>query len=173
SVVECTGAGSPAGIVTFERFMGIASGQAARLAETGGISFVILFEIDHFIKITGEYGAAAASEAVRAVAERVVGAARPQDVLARHSGERFVLFAPDINEGGVTEYAGRLRHAVSAAPVRLGGTADVAVTACFGIASLMPENDVDAAIQYAGGALEVAQRGGRNKNKIVVQMSRH
>jgi diguanylate cyclase (GGDEF)-like protein len=149
--------------------MALAAEQLIRLVKTCGLSYIVLFQVDHLKKITDSHGSICGAETLKAVADRVRGAARPQDLFGRHNDEEFILFVSDMDEDGVASYTDRLRRAISSAPVELEGL-KATITACFGIASLFPENDLLAAIGHAGGALNVAKRGGRNK--VVIQMSR-
>ncbi|WP_022940924.1 transporter substrate-binding domain-containing diguanylate cyclase [Psychromonas hadalis] len=63
---------------------------------------VVMFDIDHFKKFNDKYGRLAGDRCLIEFSRRLqVTIKRPADLLARYSGEEFVLILPETNEKGV------------------------------------------------------------------------
>ncbi len=121
---------------------------------------VVVLDIDHFKTINDTLGHGAGDEAMVAVGERLVGAAREEDVVGRWGGDEFVVLLPDETDEGAAAAAERLRAAVAAGPFTLAGRT-VPVTISVGWASWTGE-DPDDLVREADVALYRAKRAGRN-----------
>lgn len=104
-------------------------------AERQGTRVAVLFlDLDGFKEVNDTLGHQAGDEVLVEVARRVREVVRSWDVVARHGGDEFVLFLPDIaSRGEVTHVAERLLEAFRA-PFAAAGEV-VAVGTTVGIAT--------------------------------------
>jgi diguanylate cyclase (GGDEF)-like protein len=93
------------------------------LVRRGGAVALVFIDLDHFKRINDEYGHDVGDEALTAVARRLVGAVRGDDVVARLGGDEFVIahVSPDRQPDGDLMVS-RVRKVLSA-PFRLRGQA--------------------------------------------------
>jgi diguanylate cyclase (GGDEF)-like protein len=110
----------------------------ARAKRRNEVLAVVLLDLDLFKQVNDTLGHAAGDRLLVAVAERLQGAVRETDTVARMSGDEFCIILPDQRDENVAiEAATRIRRALSA-PFLLEGQ-EAKVTASLGI-SLFPSN---------------------------------
>ncbi len=128
---------------------------------------LLMIDLDHFKDINDSWGHAVGDQVIRKIGGAIVRNVAPGHLLARLSGDEFMLFIPQVS-GGLSraaweakEQAERIREIV-AAPVFHDGH-ELALTASIGIA-LIVDNQITAerALQYADSAMYEAKRKGRN-----------
>lgn len=126
--------------VAFERRLVQALDRAARTRTKVAVLFL---DLDRFKSVNDALGHQAGDEVIRAVARRLVEAVRSWDVLARHGGDEFVLFLPDIESN--TEIAHVTQRLLDAfdTPFKVGGR-ELSIKATVGVASF-PDDGKDAA----------------------------
>ena len=71
-----------------------------------------LFDIDHFKRLNDTHGHQAGDAVLRAVAQAVQAAIRPEDVLARYGGEEFAVILKSVSPRSAYVMAERVRVAV-------------------------------------------------------------
>ena len=150
------------GIFNRRYFMEHAPMQIERSLRTGGESFMILFDLDHFKVVNDTYGHQAGDEVLKETSLRVKKATRPYDLLARYGGEEFIIHMSDIAKEDVLKATERIREDVCKTPVVFEGK-EIPVSASFGVAFAAPQNELQAAIKYADEALYQAKESGRNR----------
>jgi len=136
----------------------------ARDMRTGAI---VLVDADHFKAINDHYGHAAGDRVLVALTQRLQGACRPSDMLARWGGEEFLLVCPGLDREQAERFADRLRSVVAATPVELDDGQRVAVTISLGFAALVDRganggSGWQDAVRVADRALYAAKRSGRD-----------
>jgi diguanylate cyclase (GGDEF)-like protein len=100
---------------------------------SGSISAVFFLDLDRFKEVNDTYGHQAGDQLLIAVAERLTGALRPGDSVARLSGDEFVVLCEDlIDPSGADPIAVRLDAELSR-PFAVSEV-EVTVTASIGIA---------------------------------------
>lgn len=120
---------------------------------------VILFDLDHFKSINDEMGHEAGDTVLRAVSQRVLGALRDSDTLARWGGEEFLVLATQSGAEETSQLAERLRQLLAAEPVGSAGS----ITASFGVAGSQDGETLEQIIQKADMAMYTAKQQGRNQ----------
>jgi diguanylate cyclase (GGDEF)-like protein len=142
---------------------------AAREANGRAVA-VLMVDVDHFKKINDTYGHPVGDEVLKVVAKRCRDALRERDLFARFGGEEFIalLAASAVDE--IPAAAERLRSAVAAEPILVGGeriTVSVSVGGAIGEA--LPGGDqrlLEALIARADEALYDAKTSGRNRVRM-------
>ena len=128
---------------------------------------LVLFDIDDFKKINDTHGHPAGDALLAALANRVAGTTRSEDIFARYGGEEFVLICRDVDALRAARAAYRIADTVAARPFEVEGK-DLEVTVSVGVADLgmLVEPKADALVEAADAALYVAKRNGKNRVEI-------
>ncbi len=130
-----------------------------RLHHDGTACAILFLDLNHFKQVNDRYGHGVGDQLLVAVAGRLRRAVRPGDMLARLSGDEFVVLLAAVEDPGVAAViAGRLAAAL-ADPFAIDGRLHT-VTASIGMASgnaghLRPEDllrDADAVLYQAKAA---------------------
>jgi diguanylate cyclase (GGDEF)-like protein len=133
---------------------------------------VLFVDLDNFKLVNDSFGHAAGDELLRAVAGRLQRATRTGDVVARQSGDEFLVLLADIEPSGDpsdTEYARRAADAVAhkirrtlRTPFVVSGV-EIFVSASIGV-SLFPEDAADSAtlLKHSDAAMYRAKDAGRD-----------
>jgi diguanylate cyclase (GGDEF)-like protein len=130
-------------------------------------SFSVLFiDLDGFKVVNDSIGHSAGDEVLRAVAERLVGAARPMDVIARLAGDEFLIVCADLPDvDDAINLAGRLLDAISpeiAVHDSGGDLRQVIVGASVGVTSVTdPTDSAEQVVRDADVAMYRAKRRDR------------
>lgn len=146
--------------VAFEHRLTAAIGRAERQGSKVAVMFI---DLDNFKQVNDTLGHQAGDEVLKEVSRRILESVRSWDAVARHGGDEFVLFLPDIEEEPeVMSVAGRLLDVLTA-PLSVAGR-DIEVGATIGI-STYPEDGVDAGslLRAADWALYRGKDEGRNR----------
>lgn len=127
---------------------------------------LIAFDIDHFKRLNGEFGASETDRILQEVAAAVRGTLRGPDLLGRFSGEEFVLVLRDTPAEIARDIAERLRIRI-AGSVHVGPDARI-VTASFGIATMGSNLEtVDELLRRATRGIDRAKNRGRNRVELM------
>jgi diguanylate cyclase len=119
---------------------------------------VMCVGIDSFAQINQALGAREADKVLEAVAHRLGGAVRRSDVFGRLRGDVFTLLAPGVtDEAEILTLAGRLREALAARPIQIGGEA-LWVGATVGIAAGRSDDSGPDLIAQAAHAMREAKQ---------------
>ena len=132
--------------------------QAVRRRDRGPVG-VLFVDLDGFKPINDAHGHGIGDHVLASLARRLPRALRGGDTLGRLAGDEFVIVAPDCDEIGLAELAGRLLATVTE-PVEVGG-ASVAVSASIG-ATLAGDGQHDASevLRRADSAMYRAKESG-------------
>ena len=135
--------------VMFEELLDLAIGRASR---HDACVAVVCVDVDDFRLVNDSLGRLAGDELLRLVADRLRGATRETDLVARRSGDTFLLLLSDLEREGedVETAVGRAGSAAQrildalGPPFRTGGT-ELYVSASIGI-SLFPQDGDEAGV---------------------------
>lgn len=137
--------------------------ELAVAQRSGSDVCVMLVDVDYYKQVNDRYGHVAGDEVLREVAQRLRGAVRPQDVVARYGGDEFLVFAAQCPAEMGQFLARRLVERVSGRPVTAEGveiplTLSIGVTAANAGPGVLATKLVNAADQ----ALYETKAAGRN-----------
>lgn len=120
---------------------------------------VVVFDIDHFKAINDRGGHAAGDEALRILTSTVARRLRRGDALGRLGGDEFAVTLAGADADDALAYAEdvRTRVATASAAAGLPFTISLGITTFAG-----PEQNAEALLAIADGALYAAKDGGRN-----------
>ncbi|MBA3343598.1 MAG: EAL domain-containing protein [Gemmatimonadaceae bacterium] len=129
--------------------------------------FAVLFlDLDRFKDVNDRLGHFAGDELLRAVARRLEACLRPEDTVARLSGDEFAILLESITE---TSDAGRVAERIEEAlsfPINLGG-AEITTSASMGIvtSSISPDQP-EQLLRSADMAMYRAKAAGRARYEM-------
>ncbi|MHB1614973.1 MAG: sensor domain-containing diguanylate cyclase [Actinomycetes bacterium] len=141
--------------------------EMARSLRTSTPIAVVMLDIDHFKAVNDAYGHLSGDRVLKAVATIAASALRQGDALVRFGGEEFLGLLPGADVADALEIAERIRAAITARPVRIGGLS-VAVTVSAGVSS-WPEAQTTTPtelIRLADTGLYRAKQAGRNRVEV-------
>ena len=123
-----------------------------------------MIDLDHFKAINDEHGHPAGDRMLQATAQCLRDVIRPYDRIYRYGGEEFLICMPDTSVDDAMAVGERFRETVEACKVQHGSQDTVMrVTASVGIAALLADAQVEAAIDNVDRALYSAKKQGRNR----------
>ena len=128
---------------------------------------VMMLDLDHFKDINDSWGHTVGDQVIKKIGRAVTSLVIGENMLARMSGDEFVLFIPELSDSisqaawdaqAVAEKVGE----IVATPIFQDGH-EIILTASIGI-SLVTDSNVTAehVLQYADTAMYEAKRKGRN-----------
>ncbi|MDL2356030.1 MAG: sensor domain-containing diguanylate cyclase [Pseudomonadota bacterium] len=146
------------------RYLEDTLGRELILAERHGHPVsVIMSDIDYFKAVNDHHGHLGGDEVLRVFGALMRRHARGSDIYCRYGGEEFLLVLPHMTMDDALDRAEQLRRAIAAAPVPYG-TARIAVTASFGVATFPADGRTIAElIGAADRALYAAKAAGRDR----------
>jgi len=125
---------------------------------------VVLLDLDRFKEINDSFGHAAGDVMLRAVSRLLISLARQGDTVVRWGGEEFVVVLPETDLAGAQRFAERLRRTIEAQQV-----GDMRTSASCGVATMLPDDTVEALLGAADQALYQAKSNGRNRTESAVR----
>jgi diguanylate cyclase (GGDEF)-like protein len=145
-------------------FHEIAERELSRARRAGQPLSIIIVDIDHFKPVNESYGNRVGDEVLQKIADIVRSALRKEDMLVRYGGEEFLVMLPDVPGPGAVVVAGRIRKAVEAEALHVGGH-DVPVTVSVGVSARLDEGpeSIENLLARADEALSLAKQRGRNR----------
>jgi diguanylate cyclase (GGDEF)-like protein len=145
-------------------FLSRAEAELAADREAGHPTALLMFDIDHFKRINDCWGHEAGDRALVAFCRVASAQLGPSALFGRIGGEEFACIIKGGDEGWARRAAERVRVALAAAPIDLGGPLLLPTTVSAGVASTAAgRSDVSALMAGADEALYRAKSLGRNR----------
>jgi diguanylate cyclase (GGDEF)-like protein len=138
--------------------------EAARASREGRPLALVMADLDHFKSVNDNFGHLAGDAVLREAARRMLGTARPYDLVGRYGGEEFLIVLPGCDAAEALRFGERLRERI-AAPVA-DGPARIAVTVSLGVAAQDGPADAAVLLRAADEALYRAKLAGRNRVEL-------
>lgn len=139
--------------------------EIRRARRYGSSVSVVFMDLDGFKLVNDAYGHRAGSVTLTEVAEVIAMSVRESDFVARYGGDEFVLMLPETPARSALQMAERVRTQIAAHRFTGGVSADIYLTASFGVASF-PEHATEAEklIELSDAAMYEAKQ--RKKNNV-------
>ncbi|MBV8635676.1 MAG: diguanylate cyclase, partial [Burkholderiaceae bacterium] len=137
--------------------------RAIARSRRGGLAMALMYlDIDRFKSINDTYGHQTGDEALVEFARRLQASVRKTDIVARLSGDEFVIILEEMKNESEVEIVANKIIAAMGPPFMLGGV-EYRVTTSIGIAVLHDgDPDSQALLRRADKALYHAKAAGRN-----------
>ena len=153
------------GLYNRRYFVETAGYALAKCKESGQAFSIILIDLDKFEQVNDMNGHAAGDEILRAVAERLKKISRADALVARYSGDEFVIMlAGDTPDEALT--LARRAHACIREAAFTVAALTLQLTASVGVATVMPGDMADVrlmqVVELAATALTNAKAAGRD-----------
>lgn len=126
---------------------------------------VLFVDIDDFKAVNDSLGHAAGDDLLVAVAGRLSGDVRADDVVARLGGDEFAVLLTEADDDRLRDVAGRLLSSLRT-PVVLDGTV-LSVTASVGGALGAPGDTAEQLLHRADTAMYEAKRTGKDSSSLL------
>jgi len=139
----------------------------ARAGGDGGDAVLIAADLDHFKQINDNFGHAAGDGVIAHFAAMLTDAAPPEAIVGRVGGEEFAVLLPAALLSDGRLYAEAVRTAFASAQLPVFGV-DRRFTASFGVAQMMPPENLPDLLHRADTALYRAKAGGRNQVRVAL-----
>ena len=141
--------------------------EAARRAETAGHSIGVLFvDLDRFTLVNDSLGHDLGDALLVDVADRVAAVVREDDVVARISGDHFLVLCDRVDDDNVlVELASRIHDALRT-PFALGAGHEVFVTVSIGAARWHGREAPRDLVRFAHTAMQQAKQTGPSSVRV-------
>ena len=159
SLARRAGTDALTGLMNRAGFDEVMAHEVARARRHGLPLGLAIVDLDHFKRVNDEHGHPAGDRVLVTTARLLQSSVRETDTVARWGGEEFAVVAPMTDLEGVGALAEKLRALLEATHLGPSGR----VTASFGVASLLPDESVEAFLGRADQALYAAKTSGRNQ----------
>ena len=130
-----------------------------RFSKSGIASSLLMVDLDHFKRVNDTYGHPVGDKVLTTLVQILTANCRVTDVVARVGGEEFAVLLPGAGIPSAYMVAEKMREAVEDCDFDSVGH----VTASFGVADLMTEDDLQRWYTRADTALYLAKNNGRNR----------
>ncbi len=143
--------------------LALALAQATRY---GRMLAVMFLDLDHFKEINDSLGHPTGDRLLQLAAERLAGAVRGEDTVARFGGDEFMLLTPHVTQIDDAATVARKLLETLRSPFEWDGRA-LTISASIGV-SLFPLHgrDPETLVRLADEAMYAAKRSGGNRHEI-------
>lgn len=139
--------------------------EIERAKRHGQVSSLLLCDLDSFKEVNDESGHEVGDQVLIAVARRLQGAVRAQDVVARWGGDEMLILLPATSAEGAREVAEKLRASFAGEPIRAAAR-EISLTLSLGGTVIDGSLSMREVIHRADTACYQAKSAGRNRAVI-------
>jgi diguanylate cyclase (GGDEF)-like protein/PAS domain S-box-containing protein len=158
--------GLPNRALLTDRLLHVLAGSRRRGTKLG----VMFLDVDRFKEVNDSLGHTAGDDLLRHTAERIAGAIRPGDTVARFGGDEFVVLCDDVSALETEKIAERVLAALSRSC--LIGDQEMTITASLGIAVSDEEATPESLLRDSDAAMYRAKERGRGRVELFDQVLR-
>ena len=126
---------------------------------------MLYFDVDYFKSINDTYGHDTGDAVLEVIASRINENLREDAVFARHGGDEFSIYLPEIAQGDVKAVADRICNLIGKNALVVRGQAVKASISLGGYWSRM-DHGLEELINLADTQLRLAKRAGKNRSQI-------
>jgi diguanylate cyclase (GGDEF)-like protein/PAS domain S-box-containing protein len=126
---------------------------------------VLFIDLDRFKLVNDTHGHAAGDEVLTVISERIRGALRETDTVARFGGDEFAVLYEDASPGAGDEMAGRIADAI-AEPLDVRGRRVVMSGSIGIVVAKGKHDDPDALLRDADAAMYRAKSDGGGRHQL-------
>ncbi len=152
------------GLLNRRGFIGRTMPLAALLGRSGGVSGLLMIDIDRFKAVNDTHGHVTGDTVLSRLGATISGHLRISDAAGRFGGEEFTVFLPETGPEGARDAAEKLRKAVES-----DGEMPVPITVSVGFAWIThggnAAEEMDRLLKTADENLYAAKRNGRNRTE--------
>lgn len=132
---------------------------------------ILIIDLDIFKQINDQYGHAIGDKVLMHASEVFKTQIRGFDLVARFGGDEFVILLKEVNEKQAQIVAEKIRFHIEENPI-LHNEMNIPIFLSIGLTSLSTKDeDVNALMRRADGALYKAKELGRNRVVVTIQVS--
>jgi len=140
--------------------------RATKRASRTGVPMALLFlDLDHFKSINDTFGHAAGDVVLRIVADRLVHAVRPADLVSRLGGDEFVVVAEDVGDAHTAAEIAKRLLASCEAPIEAVGE-QLRVSPSIGVVLSVDAAEPGVLLRRADAAMYRAKERGRARYEV-------
>ena len=132
----------------------------AEAHRSGSVVGVLFIDLDNFKLVNDSLGHVAGDEVLAEIAERIMGALRPQDRVGRFGGDEFVVVAPHVHDAAEMEEVAERIATTLGTELTIHGHR-ILPTVSMGIALSTPDSTAANLLRDTDSALFRAKRKGR------------
>ena len=137
----------------------------ARIQHLRSHSMTLLFlDLDHFKQVNDRIGHDGGDRVLELFTAVLKGALREQDIVGRYGGEEFIVGLPGTDAQQAREIADRIRTGLRERSADASGGTPLTVS--VGVATLRPDETLDALLRRADAALYAAKSAGRDRVEL-------
>ncbi len=158
------------GLANYRHFTNAIGQEMERSKRTGQPTTLIMIDADHFKQVNDNWGHEVGNQALKLIADAIVGNIRQLDTACRYGGEEFAVILPSTDTATSLQVAERIRAAIEKAPLTVnladGSATTHPLTVSLGISSYPGKLDNDnwhQLVERADNQLYEAKKNGRNQ----------
>ena len=158
------------GLLNRQAFMQATEQELARARRQGGVTSLLLLDLDYFKQINDTHGHPAGDAVLRHVATLLTSRVRCTDAVGRLGGEEFMVLLPATVNDAAFKLAQKLCREIAANPVLWQGVT-IPCQVSIGLVSTEAEHSFDFEKLYSASDAALYQAKQQGRNQVVAHSS--